>query len=233
MATSTDRADARVEERPVAVTIIGLLLALGGPPLYALVAGPALFGEGTTPLATGVGLAVMWALCIAVLALVRLGERRPWASLGMRSPGLKWLALAVVLGIALSLLVPLLAAVASAVLPRQGEGTVGSVATGHHWLVLLIAVLTAAVTEEVLFRGYAIERLLELSGSRWVAGGVSLAAFTLTHAAGWSLAHVVGVVIPLGAALTLLYLWRRNLVVVVVAHFLVDLPLVVISAMTA
>jgi hypothetical protein len=40
--------------------------------------------------------------------------------------------------------------------------------------------------------------------------------------------HVVGVVLPLGAVITGLYLWRRN-VVVIIAHFLLDLPLVLVA----
>jgi hypothetical protein len=40
--------------------------------------------------------------------------------------------------------------------------------------------------------------------------------------------HVVGVVLPLRAVITGLYLWRRN-VVVIIAHFLLDLPLVLVA----
>lgn len=39
----------------------------------------------------------------------------------------------------------------------------------------------------------------------------------------WSPAHAFGVVLPLGAALTGLYLWKRSLAVVIVAHLLADL----------
>lgn len=35
--------------------------------------------------------------------------------------------------------------------------------------------------------------------------------------------------VPCGRALILLYLGKRNLVIVMIAHFIVDLPLVVIS----
>ncbi len=223
-----ERRDVGSRVRPVVA--FGLLIALVLPPLYALVLQPALFQDASSPTATAVGLAVMWALCLAVLALVRFVERRPWASVGVRPPGLRWLVLAAGIGLVLSLLVPALGALAELLLPTGDSGTVGSVGARHHWLVLLLAVLTAAVTEEVLFRGYALERLLELSGSKTLAAIVSLASFTLTHGGSWALSHVIGVVIPLGAALTLLYLWRRNLIVVIVAHFVVDLPLVFLGA---
>jgi len=45
----------------------------------------------------------------------------------------------------------------------------------------------------------------------------------------WSLAHVLGVVLPLGAALTSLYVWKRNLPFMVTVHFLVDAPLFVLA----
>jgi uncharacterized protein len=44
-----------------------------------------------------------------------------------------------------------------------------------------ISTIRAAVIKEVLFRGYALERIEELSGSRIVAVVVSCAVFTLAH----------------------------------------------------
>lgn len=218
----------RSRRRPSA-TAAGLVSALLVPPLYALVARPILFPDASAPLATAVGLAVLWVLVLALLALVRIGEGRPWRSIGLRPLPLRWLAAAVGIGIGLSLLVPLLGALAATLLPADDAATVGSVVE-RSWPVLLVAVITAAMTEEVLFRGYAMERLLELTGSTWLAVLVPLAAFTLTHAGGWSTAHVVGVVLPLGLALGLLYLVRRNLLLNVVVHFLIDVPLVVLAA---
>ena len=56
-----------------------------------------------------------------------------------------------------------------------------------------------------------------------------LAVALVLHAGSWNVAHVVAVVLPLGALLGLLYVWRRNIVVVVIAHLVTDLPLVVLA----
>ena len=84
-----------------------------------------------------------------------------------------------------------------------------SVAGGAPAWLLLVMVLTASVTEELLFRSYPIERLARLTGKRWPGALLSLAAFVAFHLHGWNLGHVVGVVLPLGAVMTGLYLWRR------------------------
>ena len=43
------------------------------------------------------------------------------------------------------------------------------------------------------------------------------------------LSHVLGVVLPLGAVMTGLYLWRRNLWFLIITHFLIDLPIILIA----
>jgi uncharacterized protein len=89
-----------------------------------------------------------------------------------------------------------------------------------YWLNVLI-VVRAAVSEEILFRGYPMERLEELSGSRALAGVVTCAVFTLDHISFWGWHHIF-IAGAAGAALTVLYLWRRNIWVNMIAHFIVD-----------
>lgn len=96
------------------------------------------------------------------------------------------------------------------------------------WLVLAV-VLTASVTEEFLFRAYPIERLTRLTGARWPGALLSLAAFVGFRLQGWHLGHVLGVVLPVGAVMTALYLWRRNVLFVIITHFLLDLPIVLVA----
>ena len=172
----------------------------------------------------------MWVIAASVMALVRIGEHRTLASIGWRRPTLKTIALGVGIGVVLSLTVPALSLLAALVLPEfsTGEGSVTSAAESSWWLVLF-AVITAGVTEEIIFRGYALERLEELTGNRLLSSVVSIGAFTVLHLAGWNLLHVIGVVIPLGVALTALYWWKRDLMIVIIAHTVIDLPLVFIA----
>ena len=95
-----------------------------------------------------------------------------------------------------------------------------SVLSLPYWLNVLI-VVRAAVAEEILFRGYPIERLEEISSSRAVAGIVTCTVFTLDHVGFWGWHHIF-VAGAAGSALTLLYFWRRNIFVNMLAHFIVD-----------
>jgi len=87
------------------------------------------------------------------------------------------------------------------------------------WVTTLI-VVRAGIAEEVFYRGYAITRLEALTGSRWIAAIVPLALFAGFH---YRLG-VAGMVIALvlGAVLTGFFLWKRNLVANMFAHFLID-----------
>jgi membrane protease YdiL (CAAX protease family) len=209
-------------------TGVGLMLALGG---YLLVTLLLTVLEDVLSANAGAltGLALAWLLAGAVLLVVRWGEQRPFTSIGLKPIGGKAILLAIGLGILLSLTVPLLTLLVGQVIPATEEGSISAVAESAPVLLLLLSVLTAGVTEEILYRGYPMERLTELTGNVGIAAVISLVAFVLPHAVGWNLAHVVGVVIPLGIVLTGLYLWQRNLIFNMIVHTLIDLPLVFIA----
>jgi membrane protease YdiL (CAAX protease family) len=77
------------------------------------------------------------------------------------------------------------------------------------------------VAEELFYRGYAIERLQELTRSRAIAGIFSGAVFTFAHVATWGWAQLLFAGFA-AIILTLLYLWRRNLWVNIITHAAVD-----------
>ncbi|WP_135826456.1 CPBP family intramembrane glutamic endopeptidase [Halorussus ruber] len=99
----------------------------------------------------------------------------------------------------------------------SGQSTSDGGLTG----ILFVAV-TAGVTEEISFRGYAIETLLRFTNNLPLAGLLSAVAFTLAHhrrSGRWiSTAQIGG----LAVVLTVLYLWTRSLPVVAVVHTLFD-----------
>jgi membrane protease YdiL (CAAX protease family) len=86
----------------------------------------------------------------------------------------------------------------------------------------IVLVITAGVCEEFLFRGFGITVLTRLIGNRWLSGLLSLAAFTVAHAGlfGWTSSLLTPCV--LGLFLTLLFLLRKNLIIGMVVHALVD-----------
>ncbi len=140
------------------------------------------------------------------------------------------LVVAIVLGIVLGVAIPVLGAVARSMFPASQGGTIQSTSTNAPAWLLLFVILTASVTEEILFRAYPLERVAELTGSLWLGVVLSLGAFVAFHVQGWTVAHVVGGVLPGGAIMTTLYVWRRNLLFNILVHFVIDLPLVLIAA---
>lgn len=210
--------------------IVGLSLSLLAPVIYVLWLGPFFIKPEVDQLTyILIGFGVLWFLALGILVYTKLVEKRPLASIGWQALSWKSILAAIGLGILLSLLVPVLSLLISLIVKPTDAGSITQVASSFPWWIILLSVITAGVTEEILFRGYALERLLEATGNKWLSAILSLISFICIHASGWNLAHIVGVVLPLGIILTWLYLWRRNLWFVIIVHTVIDLPLVLIS----
>jgi uncharacterized protein len=92
--------------------------------------------------------------------------------------------------------------------------------------VLILLIFTAAITEEILYRGYPIERLRELTGNKWLAVLISFVIFILPHITffglQWLLYQGIGTIM-----IYILYVWRRNLWACILLHFLVNAPILI------
>ncbi len=197
--------------------IVGLLLSLGVGllPLGA-------WGRTHSWLGRLVGNEVLWWVAVVIILLyVAFAERRPFASIGFRKPTILDLVLAVIAGI---LMVAGTVFIYSIVFPAlhltMNAGTIRYLLETPFWYRLML-VTRAAVAEELLFRGYPIERMGELVGSRMLAALVSCAVFTYAHLANWGVAQLI-VAGYGGVVLTALYLWRRNLWANMLAHWIAD-----------
>jgi membrane protease YdiL (CAAX protease family) len=171
--------------------------------------------------------AAFWLMAVVLVIWVVRVERRPLSSIGMVRPTWRSLAWGAAAAFVMVAGLAVIYAVVLPALPADGQSTMGHIASVPKWLSLLI-VVRAAVFEELCYRGFAIERLGEIFGSGRLAALVSLAAFTLVHLYGWNWSHLV-VVLYAGFVLTALYLWRRDLVANMVAHFLTDITGVLLS----
>lgn len=164
---------------------------------------------------------VWWALTGSILVWVRFIEPSPLSTLGFRrftvKDSLAGLAAAV-------FLLAGLAGIYYWIFPALGwsdDAQVSQLRATPLWWRLL-STLRAAVSEEVLFRGYALQRIRALTG-RWdVAAVASCLPFAAAHVSSWGWAHILPALFG-GIVLTLLFLWRRNTWVNIGAHFLVDL----------
>ena len=209
-------------------TLVGLAIALFGIPA-ATTAHRMLVAD---PQASG-GIIVrelaILTLTVLLLWIVVAGERQPLSSIGIRTDRLgrsiAW---------GLGLAVVCFAAAVGCLLFYQSIGVHYGEGAGisRALPVTTLAVIRAGISEEVLYRGYAIERLQWLTGSKWVAAAISLLLFAGFHFR-QGLAGVF-IALLLGAILTAFYLWKRDLIANIVAHFLVDfVPNVVLPLLGA
>jgi membrane protease YdiL (CAAX protease family) len=200
--------------------ILGLLVAWGGT---ALLVSPVsrLFGDSSSIVTKCLEQAALWLLFATTLGLVVFCEKQPLASLWLRPfqwQSLMWAGLLVLASILL--LFPATEWI------RKALGLRGYAAAMEKALVLpvwfrVVAVVTAGIVEETLFRGYAVTRLAQLTGSLWLAAALAVAIFAALHLPVWgagpSLAFFIG-----GVATTAFFIWRRDLLAMIIAHVAVD-----------
>jgi membrane protease YdiL (CAAX protease family) len=157
-----------------------------------------------------------WICAIALLLIIRFGERLPFRSVGIGRATIK---LSLGWGAIIAVVCLVLAGVIVALTHYNGGESGAALAKLPLWLVTVI-VLRAGVLEELFYRGYAIERLEALGLNRFWAGTIPLLIFGIAHwTGGW--ANIV-IALVLGAVLTLFYIWRRDLVANMIGHFAVD-----------
>ena len=193
--------------------VLGIVFALGFPALPI----SAVYDE-FADVAHLVGYELIWWAAVAlVLVHVRVVERQPLATIGIRRLGVRDLAIGIAAGVVILVAIGAL----YAMVPQNTERAAMAqlVATPRWWQ--LASVLRAAVGEEVLFRGYALERLAALTRRTRLAALISWAVFTVEHVGFWGWGHLLIAGVG-GALLTGLYLWRRNLWVNIIAHAIVD-----------
>ncbi len=167
--------------------------------------------------------AIWWCCALAILLWLTLIERLPLSSIGFCLPTWKSVVFGVLAAIALtaimvlefSIVVPLLHLNTASIVAGQR-----AILSTPYWYRILL-VLRAAVVEEILFRGYLIEKVRQLSKNTAFAVVVSVTAFTYAHLGGWGPVHLIAVGGG-GLVFALLYVWRRDLPSNILAHFLAD-----------
>ena len=215
-----------------AATITGLIIALVVPALATTFSVDPLNEDDSSTKAILLNEAGIWLLALVILAIVRFWEKQPLASIGLVPPtrsAILFGAKVVLALVALAVIAGLAVQSTGLPMPEQPAELVISLPV---WIQLLVA-LSAGFTEEILFRGYAIERMTELTGSRWIGALLPVFVFGAAHASFWGLAHAIVAGLT-GLWLSLLYLWRRNLWTNITAHALLDgLVFLVVDAATA
>ncbi|WP_049985528.1 CPBP family glutamic-type intramembrane protease [Halobellus rufus] len=208
------------------VTAVGLVVALAGFTLLdrarrsrGASAGPAA-ADRSTDLREH---AWKWAVPLALLVVVA-AEGNSLASIGWRVDSVGGFLRQVGTGVLVLSGLNLLTAPLWARVGDGGESLAAGIGSFASLSVpeRLFVAFTAGATEETAFHGYALERLLALTGSVPLAGGVSFLAFTLGHVGDtWDRHAVVRIAQP-ALVTTLLYLWFRSLPALIAIHAVND-----------
>jgi membrane protease YdiL (CAAX protease family) len=198
-------------------TWLGLAIALAG---MIVVRHAVLYFSPTLTVSVAIwSESLMWLCIVAVCLIIRRGEKLPFSSIGLGtsrwSKSLGW-GVVLTVGIIVVGSIPDLIAVLTHYQPNEFARQLTRLPV---WLLTLTCV-RAGVGEELFYRGYAIERLQALGLSRFWAAAIPIVIFSVGHwTSGWQ--NVVTAFI-IGSVLAAFYLWRRDLVANMIAHFLVD-----------
>jgi membrane protease YdiL (CAAX protease family) len=167
--------------------------------------------------------AIWWAFALVLLLWLRFVEHLPFASIGLRKPTGKTIGFGILAGVVLiAIMIVQFAVIIPLFHLSAAQSTAVRAALLHRSLGYRFAlVLRAAIVEEILFRGYLIEKIRQLTGSVTLAVIVSVAAFTYAHLSGWGPVHLIPVCAG-GIVFALLYVWRRDLPCNMIGHFIVD-----------
>ncbi len=200
-------------------TIIGILIALlGVNAVFFLLNKIAPAHSLLTIMWESIG--IEWGLTIIVLLIMTFFEKQPLSSIGikkMKVADIGWGVCGFILGIAtFTVTTPLLKAFhLDSTVP-----VIAKLATLPISLRIFI-VMTAGTCEEILFRGYPIERLHDLTGNLSTSAIIPYAVFVGAHFWLWGLTGMIQIGVWT-IVITLLYVWRRNLPTCILMHILND-----------
>ena len=208
----------KIQQKKTA-TFLGLFIALGAPFLLDWLLGkrPA---DLAIPWRVILSIAEEWILAIIIICIVLFWERQPLSSIGIKKmAGRDWLwgilgffAGALVFVLTTPIIVALGLKTTSA-----GIGQLAQVPI----ILRLGVVLTAGITEEILFRGYPIERIYALTGRFGLSVAIAYIVFVLLHIPFWGLGGTIQIGVW-SLLVTLLYVKRRNLPACMLMHLLND-----------
>ncbi len=201
------------------VTFVGLFIALGLPFVLDL-----FLGKSPDDLADPSRVVIViieeWFIALILLALIFFWERKSFASIGlgkMTGKDLLWGVGGFFAGVVSFIVtIPLVNALGLGT-TSEGIAQLAGVPIG----LRVAIVVTAGITEEILFRGYAIERLGSLTGRIGVGAMIAYVVFVALHIPVWG----PGGAIQIGVwslIITALYVKRRNLPACMVMHILND-----------
>ncbi len=208
-------------------TIVGLSLPMIGMPLWSIISRLFLRSMDRDSRAI-LGSLITVGLAVGVVAVVTLWEKNPLSAIGLRRQTPRSIIFAlsssIVIAVGGTLLSFAIIKVFSLPMPKTMPEFLRVFPV---WLSIWL-VVSGSIAEEILYRGFVIERLGQITGNIWFGGLITLLWFNLLHLPlGW--VYTISIVFPVSLLITILYIWRRDLFATIVAHFVFNAPLIVLS----
>ncbi len=196
-------------------TVIGLGIALFGPLIITVNKRLA-----KNEFSVLVSKLILWVLVALVGFIIFFGENESLISIGFKKLTYETFLIGFIGGIGSMVIMGLSHFIFKKIGPNKTENTYGELTklSNNHRVLI---VLTAAVVEEILYRGYAIERLSLFTNHIWFAGIISTLFFTAAHVFRWSLRHLIPVFLT-GLFLAFLYILEKDIIACIIAHLIVD-----------
>ena len=173
------------------------------------------------------GRLALWLVAVTVFAMA-LAEYPDWAGrMGLSAPTWLTLVRSAIAAVAMLAIWPAARAVQRRLGPPVEQSAmfkkIVCLPLAYRWFIAV----TAGVTEEVLYRGYAIGIGQTILGGTPVAFALALAIFVALHFQ-WGVSHLLSVLWA-GAVLSVLFVVTNDLIACIAAHIFVDVIGVVIA----
>ena len=172
------------------------------------------------PMKLAIGLVLQWIVVIFLLLIIFFWEKKPLNSIGIKKItkmdviwGFVVLIIQVLSNVVIERLVILLHLVS------QSSETVHVLMLPYSLKIFLV--LTAGITEEIIFRGYLIERINLLSGRLVFSAIISYFVFVIFHIPFWGFGGAIQIAVWT-IPITILYVRRRNLTTCIFIHLIYD-----------
>lgn len=199
------------------VTALALAIALAGPPCL-VIAMRLVLGQQPSLAGQVAGQVALCAMAALVAGPVVRRERLPLASLGLRRPDAWTAVTALGAGCGAYYVLPFATVLLTRVVGSEGlDDGLAAIASQPIWWRVCVA-LTSGPVEEILYRGYAVERLGTLVQHLATGGALAAVAFAVAHIPFWGVGPALALNLPFGLLMVAAYLWRRDVIAVTLAH---------------
>ena len=169
---------------------------------------------------------VDWFVVIIISMLILYGEQNKLSTLNIKKPTIETFGIGMGLGgfcmlyIFLHRLVLNYFGITTNFEQQLDNSSLNKVGPEFIFIYGIFSLITAGIAEEIIYRGYATERLMKLKNSYWIAFLLPLIAFILMHYRK-GLDHML-IVLVVGSLMQFYYLKFRNLTINIIGHLFID-----------